>query len=130
VLYRRMMQRIASKLARAHDIDALVTGESLGQVASQTIENMTCIAAASELPVLRPLVGYDKDDTILLARKIGTFDTSSRQEPDCCTVFMPEKPVIHGDLELCTKFEDALPVSALVDAACAGVELVDFEAEV
>lgn len=129
VLYRRMMQRIASKLAKAHQLDALVTGESLGQVASQTIENMTCIAAASELPVLRPLVGFDKDDTILLARKIGTFDTSSRQEPDCCTVFMPEKPVIHGDLALCTKFEDALPIDALVDAACAGVELVDFEAE-
>lgn len=129
VLYRRMMQRIASKLARAHELDALITGESLGQVASQTIENMTCIGAASSLPVLRPLVGFDKDETITVARRIGTFDTSNRQEPDCCTVFMPEKPVIQGELALCERFEAALPVDALVDAACAGVEIVDFEGE-
>lgn len=129
VLYRRMMQRIASRLARAHQLDALVTGESLGQVASQTIENMNCIASASTLPVLRPLVGFDKDDTIAIARRIGTFDTSNRQEPDCCTVFMPTKPVIHGDLALCEEFERNLPIDALVDAACAGVEIVDFEGE-
>lgn len=129
VLYRRMMQRIASKLARAHELDALVTGESLGQVASQTIENMTCIGAAGSVPLLRPLVGFDKDETITVARRIGTFDTSNRQEPDCCTVFMPDHPVIRGELALCEEFERDLPVDALVDAACAGVEMVDFEAE-
>lgn len=129
VLYRRMMQRIASRVARDQGLAALVTGESLGQVASQTIENMTCIAAASELPVLRPLVGFDKDETITLARRIGTFDISNRQEPDCCTVFLPGRPVIHGELALCETIERELDVAGLVERAAANVEIHDFECE-
>lgn len=129
VLYRRMMQRIAARVAREQGLAALVTGESLGQVASQTIENMTCIAAASELPVLRPLVGFDKDETIALARRIGTFEISNRQEPDCCVVFLPARPVIHGELALCETFERELDVAGLVERAASGVEVHDFECE-
>jgi tRNA uracil 4-sulfurtransferase len=127
VLYRRMMQRIAARIAHEHGLDALITGESLGQVASQTIENITCIGAASDLPVLRPLVGFDKDDTIQIARRIGTFDISNRQQPDCCTVFLPPRPVIHGELAVCENVERELPVAELVEQSCAGVELVDLE---
>ena len=105
VLYRRAMQRIASAIAAKYELDALVTGDSLGQVASQTLENMTCIGAAAELPVLRPLLTYDKDDTIALARRIGTFEISNRQEPDCCTLFMPAHPVIRGKREICEGVE-------------------------
>jgi tRNA uracil 4-sulfurtransferase len=129
VLYRRMMQRIGSRIAHGQQLSALVTGESLGQVASQTIENMTCIGAASELPVLRPLVGFDKDETIALARRIGTFDISNRQEPDCCTVFMPAHPVIHGDRASCEAIERELDVDALVAASADGVEVFDLDCE-
>jgi len=127
VLYRRMMQRIAARLCQQHEMQALITGESLGQVASQTIENLTCIGAASPLPVLRPLIGFDKDDTIAIARRIGTFELSNRQEPDCCTVFMPDRPVILGRLDLCERVESEFDVAGLCERALAGVEIHDFE---
>jgi len=125
VLYRRMMQRIAGRLARAERAGALVTGESLGQVASQTLENLACIEAAGELPVLRPLIGFDKPETIALARRIGTFAISIENEPDCCTVFMPERPVIHGKLALCEQAEAALDVEGLVTRAFEARRAVD-----
>lgn len=127
VLYRRMMQRIGAQLCAKYDMKALVTGESLGQVASQTIENLTCIGAATELPVLRPLVGMDKDETITLARRIGTFELSNVQEPDCCTVFMPTRPIIHGRLDLCEQVESELDIAGLVERAMSAVEIVDFD---
>ncbi|HVS18256.1 MAG TPA: tRNA uracil 4-sulfurtransferase ThiI [Planctomycetota bacterium] len=117
VLYRRMMQRIATRLARAERAQALVTGECLGQVASQTLENLACIGAAAGLPVLRPLIGFDKQETIALARRIGTHDLSERQEPDCCTLFMPERPVIRGRLEECEAIESVLDLEALAHDA-------------
>ncbi|MDD5597502.1 MAG: tRNA 4-thiouridine(8) synthase ThiI [Victivallaceae bacterium] len=92
VLYRRMMFRIARAVAVRHKRQALVTGESVGQVASQTIKNMAAIDAAIDMLVLRPLVGTDKNDAIALARRIGTFDMSSEQVPDSCTVFAPSNP--------------------------------------
>ena len=122
VLYRRMMQRIATRIAAREGALALVTGESLGQVASQTLENLTCIGAASDLPVLRPLISFDKQETITLARRIGTFDVSVRPEPDCCTVFQPERPVIRGTLARCAREEAALDVEGLVTAAVEGTE--------
>lgn len=130
VLYRRFMQRIAARVARRDRAGALITGESLGQVASQTMENLTCIGAASELPVLRPLVGFDKQETIAVARRIGTYDLSILPEPDCCTVFMPRKPVIHGRLSECEEAESKLDVSGLVGRALCGMEVIDVEAEV
>ncbi len=124
VLYRRMMQRIAQRIARRAKAGALITGDSLGQVASQTLENLTCIGAAVTIPVLRPLICFDKEETIALARRIGTFDLSIRPEPDCCTVFQPTKPVIRGSLAVCEEEETNLDVEALVDAAVAGVEII------
>jgi len=126
VLYRRMMQRIATRLAEREQAGALITGESLGQVASQTLENLTCIQAAAGLPVLRPLVAFDKQETIDLARRIGTFDLSCVPEPDCCTVFMPRRPVIRGRPELCRAIEADYDVAALVDSAVEGVEVHDL----
>lgn len=129
VLYRRMMQRIASRLARRAKAQALVTGESLGQVASQTLENLACIEAASELPVLRPLLTYDKEETIELARRIGTLAISERPEPDCCTVFQPAHPIVYGRREACEEAEARLDVEALVARAVAGAERIDVEPE-
>jgi thiamine biosynthesis protein ThiI len=127
VLYRRMMQRIASRIARRFELGVLITGECLGQVASQTLENMSCIGAAAEIPVLRPLITYDKDETIALARKIGTFDISNRQEPDCCTLFMPAHPVIRGKIEICTGVEETMDVEGLVERALGAIEIHEIE---
>ncbi len=126
ILYRRMMQRIAGRIARAEHALALVTGESVGQVASQTLENLRCIEDASELPVLRPLVTYDKLETIELARRIGTFDVSRLDAPDCCTVFQPAAPVIHGRVGRCRAEEETLDVEALVREAVASTSLERF----
>ncbi len=92
ILYRRMMLRIAEGLARKEKAKALVTGESLGQVASQTLENMSVIQQAATLPILRPLVGMDKQEIIDQARRIGTFDISSIPDQDCCQLFVPKHP--------------------------------------
>ena len=122
VLYRRMMQRIATVVAEREKAMALVTGESLGQVASQTLENLTCIGEASGIPVIRPLVAFDKIETIELARRIGTYDLSIEPEPDCCTVFQPKRPIIRGRLSVCEDAEASLDVEALVSEAIAGTE--------
>jgi len=122
VLYRRMMQRIAARLARVDGYKALVTGECMGQVASQTLENLICIGAATEMHVLRPLIAFDKEETIVIARRIGTFDISNRPDPDCCTVFQPARPMIRGKLAECLAAEDQMDVEGLIDRACAGVE--------
>ena len=122
VLYRRMMQRIATRIAKRAGCGALVTGESLGQVASQTLENMSCIEDASGLPVLRPLVAMDKQEAVDIARRIGTFDTSIKPEPDCCTVFQPSKPIIHGNIEDCEAAEACFDVDSLAEEAVKGTE--------
>ncbi len=127
VLYRRMMQRIACEVAVREKAAAVVTGESLGQVASQTLENLTCIGAASSLPVLRPLLGFDKQETIERARRIGTYDVSILPEPDCCTVFQPKKPVIRGRLDACAAAEELIDVEGLVRDAVAGAERIEIE---
>jgi thiamine biosynthesis protein ThiI len=123
LLYRRAMQRIATRLAERAGAKALVTGESLGQVASQTLENLTCIGAATGLPVLRPLIGFDKLEIIALAKKIGTFETSIMHEPDCCTVFLPAHPVLRGRVDACEQAEAELDVAGLTERALAGAEL-------
>jgi thiamine biosynthesis protein ThiI len=92
VLYRRMMLRIAERLARTSGAEALVTGESLGQVASQTLTNLAVIGAAVSLPLLRPLVGMDKGEIAAEAERIGTFETSIIPDQDCCSLFVPRHP--------------------------------------
>ncbi len=127
VLYRRFMQRIADRLATANDYAALVTGDSLGQVASQTLENMECIGAATSRMVLRPLLTYDKEETISVARRIGTFDLSNVAEPDCCTVFQPNRPIIKGRLADCLEAEQGIDVQGLIDRAIEGTEVRSIE---
>lgn len=106
VLYRRMMMRIASMLCRTHKLEAIVTGEAVGQVASQTIANLTVINAASDFLILRPLCGMDKLETIHRAEEIGTFQTSIEPMTDSCTVFAPDSPILAAKLEN-VEFEEA-----------------------
>jgi thiamine biosynthesis protein ThiI len=127
VLYRRFMQRISCRLAEERGAGALLTGDSLGQVASQTMENIACVQDASTLPVLQPLIGFDKQETIEVAQRIGTFDVSIEPEPDCCTVFQPAAPVIRGKIGACRDAEAALDVEGLVERSVAGCEVVDVE---
>ncbi len=126
VLYRRMMQRIAARIADENGLATLITGESLGQVASQTLENIACIEAAAPAQVLRPLIAFDKEETVGVARRIGTFDVSSRQEPDCCSLFMPARPVIRGQIDACEAAESQLDLQGLIDRACAAIETLEI----
>jgi thiamine biosynthesis protein ThiI len=126
ILYRRMMQRVATRVAALERAGCVLTGESLGQVASQTLENLTCIEDASDLPILRPLVAFDKQETIAIAQRIGTFPISSEPEPDCCTVFQPARPAIRGRIAICAAAEARIDVAGLVDAAVLGLEVVDL----
>jgi thiamine biosynthesis protein ThiI len=112
-----MMLRIAAALGGRGGARALVTGESLGQVASQTLDNMSVIDQAAAGPVLRPLVGMDKDEITLQARKIGTFDISTLPDQDCCQLFVPRSPATAARLPEVLEAERALDVRALVAAA-------------
>lgn len=126
VLYRRFMMRIASALAATSGATALVTGESLGQVASQTLDNMRVIEQAAALPLLRPLVGMDKNEIVEQARRLGTFETSILPDQDCCTLFVPPHPETHARLEVVEQAEAALDVPAMVAQAIARTERIDL----
>jgi thiamine biosynthesis protein ThiI len=114
VLYRRMMLRIAEVIARNEKAKALVTGESLGQVASQTLDNMAVIQQAALLPILRPLVGMDKQEIIDQARCIGTFETSSIPDQDCCQLFVPKHPATKAQFREVEDAETSFDVKELV----------------
>ena len=122
VLYRRMMMRIASALARRDHLAALVTGESLGQVASQTLVNLSVIEAAAELPVLRPLVGMDKREITDYARQAGTFEISIVPDEDCCTLFVPKHPATAARRAEVEEAEALIDFASMVDAAVAARE--------
>jgi thiamine biosynthesis protein ThiI len=124
VLYRRMMLRIAEALAHRSGAEALVTGESLGQVASQTLTNMTVIGAAVEMEVLRPLVGADKSEITDEAARIGTLETSIIPDQDCCSLFVPRHPATRARVEEVAAAERLFPVAALVAQAVAATERV------
>ncbi len=117
VIYRRFMLRIAERIARERRARALVTGEVVGQVASQTLDNMAVIDCATDLPVFRPLIGMDKEEIILQAQRIATFDISTLPDEDCCTLFTPRHPETHARRYLIDEVERALPIGELVDAA-------------
>ncbi|MFT4569620.1 MAG: thiamine biosynthesis protein ThiI [Hyphomicrobiaceae bacterium] len=117
VLYRRMMMRIASRMARRVRADALVTGESLGQVASQTLSNLSVIEDASALPVLRPLVGMDKLEISRFADQIGSYEISIQPDQDCCTLFVPRHPATAATLVQVQKAEEALDVDGMTEQA-------------
>ncbi|HYY06873.1 MAG TPA: tRNA uracil 4-sulfurtransferase ThiI [Candidatus Limnocylindria bacterium] len=122
VLYRRMMLRIAEALARRAGGEALVTGDSLGQVASQTLANLAVIGEAAELPVLRPLVGMDKSEIAAEAARIGTFETSIIPDQDCCTLFTPRHPATRAERNAVRALEARLEVAALVAQAVGATE--------
>lgn len=115
VLYRRLMVRIATALAREEDAAALVTGESVGQVSSQTLENIRAIGSATELPVLRPLIGFDKNEILDEARVLGTEPISAVPDDDCCTVFIPAHPTTHASVTEAERAESTMDVDALVE---------------
>ena len=118
------MMRIAEKIARDYGAQALITGESLGQVASQTMEALGCTDAVVNMPVFRPLIGMDKTEIMAIAQKIDTFETSILPYEDCCTVFTPRHPVTKPKLSTMPDAERRLDVDALVDEAVAATEMV------
>jgi thiamine biosynthesis protein ThiI len=126
VIYRRLMLRIAERLARQWRARALVTGEVVGQVASQTLENLTTIADACGLEILRPLVGMDKDEISAQAERIGTLPISNIPDQDCCTLFTPRHPATRARLDDVLRAEAALPMDDMVTAALASTAIEDF----
>ena len=128
IISRRFMMRIAQKLAEQRNCDALITGESIGQVASQTIQGLTCTNASVSLPVFRPLIAMDKTEIIEIAKKVDTFETSIIPEEDCCSVFAPKKPVTKPKLERIEDSEKALDVDKLIQDAIDNmeVEVIEF----
>jgi thiamine biosynthesis protein ThiI len=126
VLYRRLMGRIAEGIARTERAKALVTGESLGQVASQTLDNLAVIEEAVSLPVLRPLIGSDKEEIVQQARRLGSYDISVQPDQDCCRFFMPRHPATFSTLEEVRAAEERLPVDALVRMGLEQAEIRGF----
>ena len=127
LIMRRFMMRIAERIAEANGAKAIVTGENLGQVASQTMEAMASTQSVIHLPTLQPLVGMDKEEIVQLARRIGTFDTSILPYEDCCTVFTPRHPRTRPKVSEVAEVERALDVDALVEEALQGVERIRLE---
>ena len=124
LLMRRFMMRIAERVAQRVGAEGLVTGESLGQVASQTMQAMAVTGQVCTLPVFRPVVGMDKEEIVRTARKIGTFATSILPYEDCCTVFTPRHPKTRPHLDEIQEAEAALDVEGLIQAAMEGIERV------
>lgn len=126
ILYRRLMFKVAEEIARRERAGALVTGESLGQVASQTLDNIRCTDAAVECPVFRPLIGTDKIEIIREAQRLGTFEISSQDAPDCCTLFMPRNPETHAKIPRVLEAESALPIDQWVVQLADAAEVHDY----
>jgi tRNA uracil 4-sulfurtransferase len=126
LLYRRMMLRIAEIVAKREKALALVTGDSLGQVASQTLRNLVAVEKAAKLPVFRPLIGTDKIDILSTARKIGTYDISSEPFHDCCPVFLPRVPALHAQSEELEEAEAKLDMTSLVEKGIRGATIESF----
>ena len=121
LLYRRFMVRIAQRLAKQSRAKALITGESCGQVSSQTLENIAVVDDVATMPVLRPLIGMNKEEIVGMARQIGTFPISIQPDQDCCSLFVPKHPETRARLATVEKLENGLPVDEMVDQALAGV---------
>ena len=128
-LMRRMMFRLADKLAKRRHCLAISSGESVGQVASQTLDSMNVINAVTNMPVLRPVVTYDKTDIIELARKIDTFDISIRPFEDCCTIFAPKNPKTRPSMDEVLKFEEKWDYNKMIDEALDNVEVIYIKKE-
>jgi len=123
IIMRRFMMRISERIARENDCSALITGESLGQVASQTIKAIGCTDIVCDMPVFRPLIGMDKDEIVVISRKIGTFETSIEPYEDCCTVFTPKHPRTKPVLKYVEQAENELDCEALTERALENLKL-------
>lgn len=126
ILYRRLMFKVAARLAERVGAGAIVTGESLGQVASQTLANMQCTDAAIDSLVFRPLIGTDKQEIVYEAQDLGTFEISTQDAPDCCTLFMPRNPETHGKLAVVEEAESVLDEEAWIDAIVDNVRVLHY----
>jgi tRNA uracil 4-sulfurtransferase len=127
IVYRRLMMRIGERIGRARAAQALVTGDVVGQVASQTLENLAVVGSVATLPVYRPLIGMDKEEITAQAIQIGTYPISIIPDQDCCTLFTPRNPQTRARLAHIEAAEAALPIDALVDRAVAEAVVEDFE---
>jgi len=127
VVYRRLMLRIAEQIARARQAKALVTGDVVGQVASQTLENLQVIGNVATLPLFRPLIGMDKEEIMAEARVLGTYPISIIPDQDCCTLFTPRNPLTRARLEVVEAAERSLPIDEIVERAVAGGLVEQFE---
>ena len=127
VVYRRLMMRIAEAIARTRGAQALVTGEVVGQVASQTLENLAVIGSVATLPIFRPLIGMDKDEITAEAIRLGTYPISIVPDQDCCTLFTPRNPLTRARLDEIEAAEQALPIYDLVDRAVREAAIEQFE---
>ena len=127
IMYRRLMFKVAEELARRERAGALVTGESLGQVASQTLDNIRVTDASVSMPVFRPLIGTDKLEIIGEAQRLGTFDISSQDAPDCCTLFMPRNPETHARLDDVLAAGALLPIEQWVGEIADSAEFSDYQ---
>jgi thiamine biosynthesis protein ThiI len=127
-IMRRIMYRIAERVAKSCGAQCVITGENLGQVASQTVESMTVTnAVVQDLPIFRPLISFDKEDITSIAKDIGTFETSILPYEDCCTVFLPKHPVIKPKIDKCLVEESKLDLESLINNALNSVEIIDIE---
>ena len=127
-IMRRIMYRIAERIAKSCGAQCVITGENLGQVASQTVESMTVTnAVVQDLPIFRPLISFDKEDITSIAKDIGTFETSILPYEDCCTVFLPKHPVIKPKIDKCLVEESKLDLESLINNALNSVEIIDIE---
>jgi thiamine biosynthesis protein ThiI len=129
VLYRRCMVRIAEGLARLVDAKALVTGESIGQVASQTLDNLAAIDTVASLPIFRPLIGMDKQEIVAQAIALGSYDISIIPDQDCCTLFVPPHPAVRADPQVLSQIEAKLDMQTLIQQAIDTAQVVDFAQE-
>jgi thiamine biosynthesis protein ThiI len=129
VLYRRCMVRIAEALARRMDAKALVTGESIGQVASQTLDNLAAIDAVANLPIFRPLIGMDKQEIVTQAIALGSYEISILPDQDCCTLFVPPHPAVRADPQVLSQIEAKLDMQALIQQGIDTAQVVDFVQE-
>ncbi len=126
VLYRRFMLKIAERIAKREGAKALVTGDSLAQVASQTLDNMSVISESVSMPILRPLVGENKEDIIELSETIETYQFSSQPYEDCCSLFLPKHPETHADIKKVLELEKNLDVEKMINDAISKIEIVKF----
>lgn len=127
ITYRRVMFSVAERIARIEGAKALVTGESLGQVASQTLENIAAVDETVSMPMLRPLIGSDKQEIIERAQQIGTYDISCQTAPDCCTLFMPRRPETHAKRDEVHEAWDSFDHEAMIEDLVDHIEYVDFD---